>query len=128
MILLFRSSLATGARHTQEKNMRHFIIALLLGCAACAHADDQRPGSATLQDFTGQYVLQDGRVLTITLRQRALAAQLDGRDLVRLQPAGPATFAAPGDALVLQFDQRSNGNVAAVTLTESGQPVRSAGR
>lgn len=110
--------------------MRHFIIASLLGCATCAsaRADDQRPGSASLQDFTGQYVLQDGRVLTITQRQRTLAAQLDGRDLVRLRPTGPATFAAPGGALVLQFDQRSNGNVAAVTVTEAGTSVPPAGR
>ncbi|WP_332878517.1 hypothetical protein [Massilia sp. S19_KUP03_FR1] len=102
--------------------MRHFIIALLLGCAACAsaHAEERRLDSAALQDFTGQYVLQDGRVLTVTQRQRTLAGQLDGRDLVALKPVGPATFASPGGELVLLFDQRRNGNVAAVTVTESG--------
>lgn len=106
--------------------MRHVIFALLLGCAACtpSQAEQRRPTSAYLQDFTGQYVLQDCRVLTITQRQRALAAQLDGHDLVPLQPAGPATFASSSGELVVTFDQRRNGNVAAVAVAQ----VRQAGR
>ena len=106
--------------------MRHVIFALLLGCAACtaSQAQERRPTSAALQDFTGQYVLQDGRVLTITQRQRALAAQLDGHDLVRLEPAGPATFASSSGDLVVTFDQRRNGNVAAVAVTQARQGER----
>jgi len=110
--------------------MRHFIIALLLSCAACAsvQAGDSRPGSATLQDFTGQYILQDGRVLTVTQRQRTLVGQLEGRAPVRLQVAGPATFAAPGRDLVVTFDQHRNGNVVAVTVTETAPAHPPAGQ
>lgn len=109
--------------------MRHFILALLLGCAVCApgQAADRHAGSATLQDFTGQYVLLDGRVLTVTQRQRTLSAQLGSRALVPLKATGPATFAAPGGELVLTFDQRGNGNVAGVTLTEAPPVARHAG-
>ncbi len=110
--------------------MRQFIIAMLIGCAMCgtSQAEQRQPGSATLQDFTGQYVLEDGRLLTVTQRQRTLAAQVDGRAMVLLRATGPATFAAPAGALIVAFDQRNNGNVAGVTVTEAGAAVRQAGR
>jgi len=110
--------------------MRHVVIALLLACAVCApgQATGNVASSATLQDFTGQYVLQDGRVLTVTQRRHRLTAQVEGRAGVPLTATGPATFAAPGGELLLTFDQRSNGNVAAVTVTQPAQPVGQAKR
>jgi hypothetical protein len=115
--------------------MRHFILAVLLACAlpAPVQAQGRQPNSAQLQDFAGQYTLQDGRTLTVTQRQRALAAQLDGRDAVirdpvKLAPVGPATFATPDGQLRVTFDQRPNGNVAAVTVVEQAPQDRQAGR
>ena len=110
--------------------MRHFILVALLACAmpAPVQAQDRQPNSAQLQDFAGQYVLQDGRTLTITQRQRVLAAQLDGRDAVKLAPAGPAAFVTQDGKLRITFDQRPNGNAAAVTVVESPPLVRQAQR
>lgn len=110
--------------------MRHFIIALLLGClvSSASYAEDRQPGSASLQDFTGQYVLADGRVLTVIQRQRTLSAQVGARAVVPLTATGPATFTASGGELVLTFDQRRNGSVAAVTVAEPGSTARQARR
>lgn len=112
--------------------MRHFILVVLLACAmpapVQAQSQGRQPGSAQLQDFAGQYTLQDGRTLTITQRQRALASQLDGRDAVKLTPTGPASFAASSGELRVTFDQWPNGNVAAVTVVEQAPQVRQAGR
>lgn len=101
--------------------MRQLIIALLAAWTLCASAQTTPPHSrsADLQDFTGQYVLQDGRVLTVVQRQRGLASQLDGGALLLLKPSGRATFATAKGELVLRFDQRQNGNVAGVTVSET---------
>ena len=100
--------------------MRRYLATSLALCLLCASAQAEQPRirSADLQDFTGQYVLQDGRVLTVVQRQRGLASQLDGGALLLLQPSGRTTFATAKGELVLSFDQRQNGNVAGVTVSE----------
>lgn len=100
--------------------MRQLIAAFLAAWTLCASAQATPPHSrsADLQDFTGQYVLQDGRVLTVVQRQRGLASQFDGGALLLLQPSSRATFATAKRDLVLRFDQRQNGNVAGVTVSE----------
>jgi hypothetical protein len=130
LILFFPPHAASAQGNSKENVMRHFILALLLACAAsgASQAADRQPDSATLQDFAGQYVLHDGRVLSVTLRQRTLAAQVEGRAMALLKATGPATFSTVGGDLVLTFDQRSNGSVAAVAVTETGQAARQASR
>jgi hypothetical protein len=110
--------------------MRHFIVAILFGCTLCGatQAENRQPGRVALQDFTGQFILNDGRVLTVVQRQRMLAAQVDGRDMVLLKATGPATFATTHDELVLTFDQRGNGNVAGVTVAERNGKMYQASR
>lgn len=108
--------------------MQKLLFALLLACAlpAPVFADDARPTSTQLQEFVGQYVLPDGRVLTITQRQHRLVAQLEGQVAVALAPTGPARYDAMDGTLRLAFDQRSNGNVAKVDVIIGDGVVRQA--
>ena len=99
--------------------MRTIFLAALFTCTLLtpAHAQEPRLSSMQLQDYVGQYDLVDGRVLNVIQRERALVAQLEGQDPVRLKPTGPASFVARTGNLSVTFDQRSNGNVAGVTVT-----------
>ena len=98
--------------------MRTIVIALLLaiGPHSPAFAHEPPLPSAQLQDFVGQYQLEDGRTLSITQRRHQLVAQLDGTDAIALVANGPADFVAPGRKMQVMFDQRPNGNVASVTV------------
>ncbi|MGB9109305.1 MAG: hypothetical protein WCC39_11525, partial [Telluria sp.] len=88
------------------------LLVIVLGVAAgMAHADDARPA-----EVKGQYDLADGRLLTITGSGHRLRAQLDGRDGIRLVPAGGAVFDAADGSFRLRFREHANGNVTAVTL------------
>jgi len=70
----------------------------------------------------GQYVLADGRGLSVTQRRHRLVAKVEGQDAVELDPAGPARFAARQGALHLTFDQYPNGSVTGVTLDTPAKP------
>jgi len=103
--------------------MRTTLIAVLLACALPMPTQAQErplppPHTAQqLQDFVGQYVLEDGRVLNVTQRRRSLVAQLEGQDAVALQATAPAGFTGPDGTLRVAFDQQPNGNVVAVTVS-----------
>lgn len=102
--------------------MRNALFAILLACSLIAPAGAQ-PGATAkpaLQDFVGDYVLSNGRVLTVSRQRQVLVAQLDGQVAVALKPAGPASFAGTSGDLRIDFDQRANGNVAAVTVSGGG--------
>lgn len=105
--------------------MRKSLIAVLFACslAPCAHAQQRPAPTMALQDFVGSYVLSDGSALAITRQRQVLMAQRDGQDRVVLEPAGPASFAARGGRLRIDFDQRPNGNVAGLTLTDVAAPA-----
>jgi hypothetical protein len=98
--------------------MRTLILAAAFACTLLtpAQAQNRAPTSAQLRDFVGQYNLEDGRVLTVSLPGRALVAQLAGQEAVILQPAGPAQFVARTGVLRVAFDQHDNGVVTGVTV------------
>lgn len=102
--------------------MRNALSAILLACSLM-HPAGAQPGvtpKLALQDFIGDYVLSNGRVLTVSRQRQVLVAQLDGQAAVALKPAGPASFAGISGDLRIDFDQRANGNVAAVTVSGGG--------
>ena len=114
-------------RHLRNRTLRTCVIALLYACALPVQAQD--PSAKTpLQDYVGQYVLADGRVLSVTARRHTLIAQLEGEDATPLQQAAPARYVGRNHALTVTFDQRPNGNVAAVTVSTSAPRERQAGR
>lgn len=108
--------------------MRRYLIALLFACAlpAAAQSQEKPPTSAQLQDFVGQYVLADGREVSVVQRQRTLVAQVTGENAVVLRPNGAARYISTDGKLTLQFDQRSNGNVAAVVVATDAASDRRA--
>lgn len=95
-----------------------------LGGACLAHAKDSGTAGikaisfAQLDDFKGQYLLADGRVLTISGSGRKIYAQLDGQPQMVLVSAGGAVFTAQDNSFRLTFAQHDNGNVSGVTLDE----------
>lgn len=103
--------------------MRKALLAILLACslASSAGAEPGATSEIALQDFVGDYVLSDGRVLTVSRQRQVLVAKLDGQTAVALKPAGPASFANVSADLRLEFDQRANGNVAGLTVIH-GEP------
>lgn len=98
--------------------MRNIILSIAFACTLPipAQAQNRAPTSAQLRDFVGQYSLEDGRVLTVSLPGRALVAQVTGQDAVLLQPAGPAQFVARTGVLRVAFEQHDNGVVTGVTV------------
>jgi hypothetical protein len=104
--------------------MRKALFAILLACSLIAPAGAQ-PGvtaKPVLQDYVGDYVLSNGRVLTVSRQRQVLVAQLDGQVAVALKPAGPASFAGISGDLRIDFDQRANGNVDGLTVSGGGAP------
>ena len=98
--------------------MRTTILAALFATSLLlpAHARAQQLSSYELNDFVGQYVLADGRVLTVSQRGRYLVAQVEGQEAVALRPSGQARFDAPDGQLHIAFDQHANGNVTGVAV------------
>jgi hypothetical protein len=98
--------------------MRTLILAAAFACTLLtpAQAQNRAPTSAQLRDFVGQYNLEDGRVLTVSLPGRVLVAQVTGQDAVVLRSAGPAQFVARTGVLRVAFDQHDNGVVTGVTV------------
>jgi len=95
-----------------------------LGGACVAHAEDSGAAGikaisgAQLDDFKGQYLLADGRVLTISGSGHKIHAQLDDQPQMALVSAGGAVFTAKDGSFRLTFAQHDNGNVSGVTLDE----------
>jgi hypothetical protein len=109
--------------------MRTLIIAALLATALLTPAMAQeRPSSTQLEEFIGQYDLQDGRVLNVSQRGHALVAQVDGQAAVTLKPAGPGRFVARDGRVRVAFDQHRNGNVTGVAVDIAPAPVQQASR
>lgn len=117
--------------------MRRILSVAILAATVCGHAgaaraDDggqaRQPSdpAASLDDIRGQYVLADGRVLTITGSGRKIRAQLDGRPDSVLVPAGGAVFDARDGAFRLIFEQHASGNVTGVQLEESRERTAAA--
>jgi hypothetical protein len=98
--------------------MRTLILAAAFACSLLtpAQAQNRAPTSAQLRDFVGQYNLEDGRVLTVSLPGRALVAQVTGQDAVVLQPAGARDELRRTGVLRVAFDQHANGVVTGVTV------------
>lgn len=107
--------------------MRKALFAILLACSLIAPAGAQpgAPAKPALQDYVGDYVLSNGRVLTVSRQHQVLVAQLDGQVAVALKPTGPASFAGTSGDLRIDSDQRANGNVAGVTVSGGGAPTTS---
>ena len=105
--------------------MKTWIFALVLACVAShASAIGNTPVAAqALQEFSGNYDLADGHLLTVSQRHRQLYAQIDGGPAIEIVAAGQASFAAKSGELRLEFDQAPNGSVAGVRLVSSS-PLR----
>jgi hypothetical protein len=99
------------------------LLAFTLGAwAGAVRADDARPAQETaprLEDIKGQYDLADGRTLSITGSAHTIRAQLNGRSVTILLPAGGAVFRAADGAFSATFEQHANGIVTAVTVDEA---------
>ena len=110
--------------------MRKALLAILLACSLAPSAGAE-PGATpkiALQDFVGDYVLSDGRVLTVSRQRQVLVAKLEGQTAVALKQAGPASFADVSADLRIDFDQRANGNVAGLTVIHGAPSAALAAR
>lgn len=86
--------------------------------------------SAPTFEARGQYALEDGRTLELSMRGRELRADLDGRATTVLRAAGPAQYASADGRMRVQLKVHDNGNVSGLVLTEwrGREVVRTASR
>lgn len=115
--------------------MRKSTISLLFGVLLASSAVAAEPASAHLQDYAGQYVLADGRILTVSEADGKLTAAIaprpitmnrarfsTGREVV-LQADGLDSFKSTSTPLQVSFRQDARGDIAQVRLNEDAAPM-----
>lgn len=89
---------------------------------AQSHANSLTPATirAAVEQFRGDFDLNDGRTLSLSRRAQRLFVNISGEPAqeIRAQTATRFTTVAGGTAI--EFHQLANGIVASVTVTESG--------
>lgn len=115
--------------------MHKSTLALLFGVLLAGSAVAAEPAPANLHDYAGQYVLADGRILTVSEADGKLTAGIaprkgtlnnkrysGGRD-VALKAIGLDSFKSTTTPLQIDFRQDARGDVAQVFLNENAVPV-----
>lgn len=103
--------------------MKTLIGALLLVCISShAVAMGAVPASTqALQEFSGNYDLADGRLLTVSSHRQQLFMQIDGGPAIELLAANAHTFVAKTGTLRIEFEQAPNGSVARVRVMNAAR-------
>ncbi len=73
--------------------------------------------SREFEPLRGQYVLADGRTLTVSGRPKRMRAQIDGLPSADLVAASPSVLVARNRQMSLSFRQADNGVVRDVLVT-----------
>jgi hypothetical protein len=73
--------------------------------------------SRDFEPLRGQYMLSDGRTLTVSGRPKRMKAQIDGLPPAELVAAGPNVLVARNRQMSLNFQQADNGVVREVLVT-----------
>ena len=73
--------------------------------------------SRDFEPLRGQYLLADGRTLTVSGRPRRMKAQIDGLPPAELVAASPSVLVARNRQISLNFQQADNGVVREVLVT-----------
>lgn len=73
--------------------------------------------SRDFEPLRGQYMLSDGRTLTVSGRPRRMKAQIDGLPPAELVAASPSVLVARNRQISLNFQQADNGVVREVLVT-----------
>lgn len=115
-------------------------ISLLFGVLLAGAAVAAEPVPANLQDYAGQYVLADGRILTVGETDGKLTAAIAarpftmsstrhaaGREVV-LKADGLDSFKSTSTPLQISFRQDARGDIAQVRLNESAAPLMALAR
>ena len=68
------------------------------------------------REFQGQYVLENGKTLTVSLRGQRLFAGVGGDADVELVAISPGAFATKDGKAEVKFQQSANGNVFGVQM------------
>ena len=101
------AAVADPAVQVQGKPSRFFM-----------HQDDY-------QDFKGKYLMGNGKVLTLTNKQRRFFAQMEGQPAVEIVAVGSKAFVARGADMRLRFDEFRSGRNADVVLSTSAGSIAS---
>lgn len=114
--------------------MRKSTISLLFGVLLAGSAVAAEPVN-NLQDYAGQYVLADGRILTVAEADGKLTAAIAARPVTQsharfnttrevvLKPDGLDSFKSTTTPLQVNFRQDARGDIAQVRLNESAAPM-----
>lgn len=115
--------------------MQKSTITLLFSVLLAGSAVAAEPAPANLHDYAGQYVLADGRILTVSEAGGKLSAGIaarpgalnnvrysGGRDVV-LKANGLDSFKSTTTPLQIDFRQDARGDFAQVFLNEDAAPV-----
>lgn len=115
--------------------MHKSTISLLFGILLAGSAVAAEPAPANLQDYAGQYVLADGRILTVGEANGTLTASIAARPFttsstrhtasreVVLKADGLDSFKSTSTPLQVSFRQDARGDIAQVRLNENATPM-----
>jgi hypothetical protein len=114
--------------------MRKLTLSLLSAILFAGAAGAAEPAQPALQDYAGQYVLADGRILTVSedggtlkaaiaARTATMNPRFNGARNVVLKPDGFGRFTSTSTPLRISFSQDAWGDVAQVRLDEHAAPM-----
>ena len=75
---------------------------------------------SALEQFRGDFDLNDGRTLTLSRRVQSLFVEISGEPAQEIRAQTPTRFATVGSNIAIEFHQLANGIVTNVTVTETG--------
>ena len=84
---------------------------------------DKTPAAAVrgaLEQFRGDFDLNDGRTLTLSRRVQSLFVEISGEPAQEIRAQTPTRFATVGGNTAIEFHQLANGIGTNVTVTETG--------
>lgn len=75
---------------------------------------------SALEQFRGDFDLNDGRTLTLSRRGQSLLVEISGEPAQEIRAQTPTRFATVGGNTAIEFHQLANGIGTNVTVTETG--------
>jgi hypothetical protein len=109
---------AHGAAPGSSASAAAAVSATLLATAARGDIRDHAAGRSEQEALQGQYVLADGRVLSIAPRGRSLVADIGEGPAQRLHAVAPQVYQTPDGSLELSFTTAANGQVSGVRVAQ----------
>ena len=77
-----------------------------------------------LEKYVGEYAMEAGFDMTVTLEGQQLKAQLPGQPAVEIFPESETAFFLKVVPAELEFDKAEDGSIAGVTLKQGGQEMK----